>query len=66
MIVPLRAWGVITNHKFLRLENIKPTKIAASEQMAYLDRTYPHCIGTRRVARIEIREIEEGVDDKRK
>jgi len=58
-MLPLKAWGVITNHRFLRLENVKPTKIAAQEQMSYLDRTYPHCLGTRRVVRIEIREVEE-------
>ena len=58
---PVRAWAVITNHKYLRLDNIKSTRNAASEHMSYLDRVYPHCVGTRRVARIEIREVvEEG------
>ena len=57
-VIPFKAWAVV--HEHIRLENVRPTRIAASEHMRYLDRTYPHG-GDRRVVRIEIREI--GEDD---
>jgi hypothetical protein len=58
-MLPIKVWGVVTNHTHLRLEHIMPTRLAASERMRWLDKQYPRAAGTRRIVRLKVIEIEE-------